>query len=83
VRAVLQLKFREDASDEERGNVIRRLVADGARAVRPLFPGCTDRTRAAIYIVEGDEDEDRLLEYLDAAESVEFAERGAQRRATL
>jgi hypothetical protein len=77
----LQLKFREDASDEQREQVIDDLSAEGASAVRPLFPDATDGVRASLYIVDlSGASEMRVLSFLDRADAVEFAEPEVRRR---
>jgi hypothetical protein len=77
----LQLKFREDASDAEREQVIEDLSSRGAAAVRPLFPDASDRTRGSLYIVDLDSaSKKRLLTFLDDADAVEFAEPEVRRK---
>jgi hypothetical protein len=77
----LQLKFREDASDEQREQVIDDLSAECAAAVRPLFPDATDGVRGSLYIVDlNGASETRVLRFLDRADAVEFAEPEVRRR---
>jgi hypothetical protein len=76
----LQLKFKEDASEEQREEVIGGLSANGAKAV-PLFPGTTDRVRGSLYIVDLNGGPERqLLTFLHRAEVVEFAEPEVRRK---
>jgi hypothetical protein len=76
----LQLKFKEDASEEQREQVIVGLSAKGATAV-PLFPGTTDRVRGSLYIVDlNGSRETQFLTFLDRADVVEFAEPEVRRK---
>ena len=77
----LQLKFREDASEEQREQIIEELSAQGACEVRPLFPDATDGVRGSLYIVDLNvASEKRVLTFLNRADAVEFAEPEVQRK---
>jgi hypothetical protein len=77
----LQLKFREDASEEQRGQIIEDLSANGAGAVRPLFPDAADGVRGSLYIVELNvASKTRVLSFLNRADAVEFAEPEVRRK---
>jgi hypothetical protein len=77
----LQLKFHDDVSPHERERVIGAAIAQGARAVRPLFPGARSALRASMFVVDCEDDgEAALLRQLDADGAVEYAEREARRR---
>lgn len=77
----LQLKFKEGASPAQRCQVVDHLAAHGAAEVRPLFPDATDSIRSSLYIVRmSDGDEEPLLQFLNKAAAVEFAEREVRRK---
>jgi hypothetical protein len=77
----LQLKFREDASEEQREQIIEDLSANGVGAVRPLFPDATGGVRASLYIVDLNvASEKRVLTFLNRADAVEFAEPEVRRK---
>jgi hypothetical protein len=77
----LQLKFREDASEEQREKVVQDLSAQGACEARPLFPDATDGVRASLYIVDlNGVSQKRILTFLKRADAVEFAEPEVRRK---
>jgi hypothetical protein len=77
----LQLKFREDASEEQRREVVEDLSARGACEVHPLFPDATDGVRGSLYIVDlNGVSEKRVLGILNRADAVEFAEPEVRRK---
>jgi hypothetical protein len=77
----LQLKFRDDASEEQREKVIEDLSANGVEAVRPLFPDATDGVRGSLYVVELNlASETRVLSFLNRVDAVEFAEPEVRRK---
>jgi len=78
----LQLKFREDASQAQREQVVQALAnEEGAGDVRPLFPDATDPMRSALYVVDADDhSEGPLLSFLERADAVEFAEPEVRRK---
>jgi hypothetical protein len=78
----IQFKFREDAPDEQRAQLIRTVQEQYGAAVRPLFPGEEEPELAALYRVEGVA-ADRVpqaLDMLSASKDVDFAESDAPRR---
>lgn len=77
----LQLKFKEDVPAAQRDQIIEDLSARGVDSVRPLFPDTTDQMRGSLYVVDmnGDND-DRLLEFLQGLDAVEFAEPEVRRK---
>ena len=75
------MKFREDASQAQREQVIEGLSRQGASDVRPLFPDASDPMRSALYVVDADDRTERpLLSFLQDADAVEFAEPEVRRR---
>ena len=77
----LQLKFREDASEEQREQIVEELSAQGTGEVRPLFPDATDGVRASLYIVDlNGVSQKRVLTFLNRADAVEFAEPEVRRK---
>ena len=58
-----------------REELIERLKQQGARAVRPLFPGEKDPELAAIQVVESDDATgEKLLRQLKSLRTVQYAE---------
>jgi len=77
----LQLKFREDAPPAERDRLIGDLSSKGAATVRPLFPDSNDRLRGSLYVVDFNSgSEKKMLDYLNEADAVEFAEPEVRRK---
>ncbi|MBI4472264.1 MAG: hypothetical protein HY646_06320 [Acidobacteria bacterium] len=72
----VQFKFRENTAAPVREQVITLLAAEGAKAVRQLFPGETDPELAALYIVDFTNEKTglHLLHVLNRSKAVEFAE---------
>ena len=71
----LHFQFALSADDTRRAILLRELERDGARLVRPLFPGETDPELAAIQVVESDETHSlRLLQRLKSSKTVQYAE---------
>ena len=77
----LQFKFRENAAEAARRQLVAALDEHGA-TVRPLFPGETDSELAALYVVEASNEElgRRLLALLNTSREVEFAEAEVRRK---
>lgn len=78
----LQFKFRDSASEAQRQAVIERLLSNGARDVRRLFPSERDKELAALFVadVEDERQGQQLLRLLAKLRDVEFAEAEAKRK---
>ena len=74
---VVSFKFRGDAGDRERHEVLDALPGHGARRVDPLAPGTADPELSRLYLAEAgsEDDAERILGYLSSAPAIEFAER--------
>lgn len=68
------MKFKEDAAAPVREEIIGGLSQRGAADVRPLFPGTKDRRLGAMYVIEHPAPGSDLLDFLDGADAVEYAE---------
>ena len=71
----LHFQFASSVSERVREDLVRRLKKQGARLVRPLFPGEGDPELAAIHVVESDDGAgEELLRQLKSAKTVQYAE---------
>jgi hypothetical protein len=79
--AKVQFKFREDASSDERDELIAKLEGNGAESVEPLFPDAPDDELAALYsaLIAEDGQFSKALRMLKRSKKVEFAEPEVQR----
>jgi hypothetical protein len=78
----IQFKFRQQASEEERAEVISSLSEHGAESVRRLFPGDPDQELSTLYTLDTADQTSaqRLLDILNNVNAVEFAETEAPRK---
>jgi hypothetical protein len=78
----LHFKFRARTTDSDRRHVLSELAARGARAVEPLFPKDGDEELSTLYTAQtADADaQKRLIEFLNTAPAVEYAEPEVKRR---
>jgi hypothetical protein len=74
--AKVQFKFRDDASSDERDELIAKLEDNGAESVEPLFPDASDDELAALYsaLIAEDQQFTKALRMLKRSKKVEFAE---------
>jgi hypothetical protein len=74
--AKVQFKFRDDASSDERDELIAKLEDHGAESVEPLFPDASDDELAALYsaLIAEDQQFGKALRMLKRSKKVEFAE---------
>jgi len=80
----VQFKFREDATVDDRQQLIDKLVEGGADAIERVFPDAPDEELAAFYTaLIGDLEQTKLLRMLKRAKTVEFAEPQSERRLIL
>ena len=72
----LEFKFRQDASQARRDDLVAQVAKRGAKKVEPLFPGEQDPELATMYKAEGVPDDValELVDSLGADEAIEFAE---------
>ena len=77
----LQFKFRGGVPEAARQKLTRSLSEKGA-SVRPLFAGTKDQELSSLYVAEVDEEAagKELLDLLQAAKEVEFAEPEVRRK---
>jgi len=78
----LQFKFRGGVPEAARQKFAQSLSAKGAKSVRPLFAESKDRELSLLYVAEVEEGAagGELLDLLQAAKEVEFAEPEVQRK---
>ena len=83
--AKVQFKFREDASSDERDELIAKLEDNGAESVEPVFPNAPDDELAALYsaLIGEDRHFSKALRMLKRSKKVEFAEPEVERRLIL
>ena len=77
----LHFQFAPSVSEAVRAELIQRLKQQGARVVRPLFPGENDPELAAIQVVESDDvTGEKLLQQLKSFRTVQYAEVAPKRK---
>ena len=78
----VQFKFRQDAPAPKRRDVLRAVEAKVTGKVAPLFPDEKDAELAALYRVEGISggEQDEVINLLERADEVEFAEGEPERK---
>jgi hypothetical protein len=83
--AKIQFKFRQDASSDERDELIAKLEKSGADTVEPLFPNSQDDELASLHSasVARDRDFGKLMRLLKRSRKIEFVEPTVDRRLLL
>jgi hypothetical protein len=83
--AKVQFKFRDDASGDDRHELIAKLEDGGADKVEALFPDASDDELATLYLALIDDDSQlsEVMRLLKSSRKVEFAEPEADRRLIL
>ena len=79
---LVQFKFKPDADDNARREVIKALRTQGGRAVRQLFPGDENKELARLYVaaVSDRSVATKVVSLLKRSAAVEFAEPEVTRR---
>jgi hypothetical protein len=76
----VQLKLREDSSDRQRKDFLRRLESE-VDSLEPLFPNESDEELASLYTLDLDDDASaEALDKLQKEPEVEFAEPEPERQ---
>jgi isopropylmalate/homocitrate/citramalate synthase len=83
--AKVQFKFRDDASSDDRQELIAKLEDSGADRVEAIFPDASDDELATLYraLIDDDNHYSELMRLLKRSRKVEFAEPEAERHLIL